>query len=51
MQDMLLRRLAGVEDVTMLETYSIQKRGVLFSFGVDLQSEIRCFVPRCYFGL
>jgi len=51
MQDMLFRRCAGVEGVTMPETYSIQKRGVLFSFGVDLQSEIRCFAPRCFFGL
>jgi hypothetical protein len=53
MQDMLLRQCAGVEGVTMPETYSysIQKRGVLFSFGVHLQSEIRYFAPRCYFGL
>jgi hypothetical protein len=51
MRDMLFCRCTGVEGVIMSETYSIQKRGVIFGFGVDLQSEIRCFAPRCYFGL
>jgi len=51
MQDLLFRQCAGVEGVTMPETYSIQKRAVPFSFGVDLQSEIRCIAPRSFFGL
>lgn len=52
MQDMLFHRCAGVEGVTMPETYSIRKRGVLFQFWC--RSSVRKFLffaLRCHFGL